>query len=88
METAEPSMTNMKMPVRMRSITMRRLVTESLIPSFPGELIMGEASPTGWIVAFISFGRNVHDAYQACDLHWSSNPFLHLYLGKSPYISS
>jgi len=26
-ETAEPSMTNMKMPVRMRSITIRRLVT-------------------------------------------------------------
>jgi len=74
METADPSMTNMKMPVRMRSITMRRLVTESLISSFPGELIMGEASPAGRIVAFISFGRKEHVAYQACDWHPFSNP--------------
>jgi hypothetical protein len=30
-------------------------------------MLMGKASSTGGIVAFISLGKDVHVAYQACD---------------------
>jgi len=35
---------------------------------------MGMAYPAGWIVEFISFGRNEEVAYQACDWHRYPSP--------------